>query len=363
MAFDYRARIQAVRGLLGEAGVDGMLLSVGADLPYFTGYEAMPLERLTMLVLPAVGEALLFVPELEAPRVEPVGDLFEVRSWGETEDPLEPTAAAVRTWQRALIGDATWATFVLGLQDRLPRLVLSPASEVTRELRMRKDESEIDALRRAGQGADRVVARLGSMQLSGRQERQLARLIADMTLEEGHQVAEFGIVASGPNGASPHHESGSRVIRPGDAVVVDFGGRLDGYHSDTSRNFVVGDPPNGYVQAFETLIQAQEAAVAAVRPGVNAQSIDRVARRIIEEAGYGEFFIHRTGHGIGLEVHEHPYIVEGNDLLLEPGMTFSIEPGIYLPGRFGVRIEDIVAVTDGGVERLNRSDRSWAAVD
>ncbi|MDH5422790.1 MAG: aminopeptidase P family N-terminal domain-containing protein, partial [Acidimicrobiia bacterium] len=220
---DFLARFAAARRLLADDGIDGLLLSVGADLPYFTGYEAMQTERLTMLALPTEGDAILFIPELEAPRVERRGDLFEVRSWSETEDPVRLVSESVSGWRRGLIGDHTWATFALGLQERLPGLVLGRASDVTRELRMRKDSAEIDALRSAGQAADRVVARLRDMRFSGRTERELARLIAEMTVEEGHQVAAFGIVASGPNGASPHHESGDRVMENGDPVVVDFG--------------------------------------------------------------------------------------------------------------------------------------------
>lgn len=360
---DYQARIAAGRRLLGEQEQDGLLLSVGADLPYFTGYEAMQTERLTMLVLPTEGEPVLFVPELEAPRVERRGSLFDIRPWSELEDPIGLVSDAVADWRHGLIGDHTWAAFVLGLQSRLSGLSLGRASDLISELRMRKDAAEIDALRRAGQAADRVVARLRETRFAGRSERELSRLIAEMTVEEGHEVAEFGIVAAGPNGASPHHESGDRIIEVGDAVVVDFGGRLHGYYSDTTRNFVVGDPPNGYLEAFEVLHAAHDAALEAVRPGVTAESVDTAARKVIDAAGYGEFFIHRTGHGIGLEVHEHPYIIEGNDLPLEPGMTFSIEPGIYLPGRFGMRIEDIVAVTEDGVERLNQSSRSQQKVN
>lgn len=342
--------------------LDGLLLSVGADLPYFTGYEAMALERLTMFVLPADGHPVLYVPELEARRVERHGDLFDIRPWSEREDPVGLVSDAISAWRHGLIGDHTWATFVLGLQERLPGLLLGRASDTTRELRMRKDTVEIDALRRAGQAADRVVARLRDTPFAGRTEREISRMIAEMTVEEGHQVAEFGIVASGPNGASPHHESGERIIEAGDAVVVDFGGRLDGYYSDTTRNFVVGDAPHGYLTVFQAVRAAHRAAVEAVRPGVTAGSIDAAARSVIADAGFGEYFMHRTGHGIGLEVHEHPYIVEGNGVLLEPGMTFSVEPGIYLPGEFGVRIEDIVVVTNDGVERLNRSELDFAPI-
>jgi Xaa-Pro aminopeptidase len=228
---------------------------------------------------------------------------------------------------------------------------------------MRKDPGELDALRRAAQATDRVAARLQEIRFSGRTEADLSRLVAAMTVEEGHQAATFSIVASGPNGASPHHEPGHRMIEEGDAVVVDFGGKLDGYCSDTTRMFHVGEPGPEYRRSFAVLQAAQRAAVEAVRPGATAQAIDRTARAIIADAGYGDYFIHRTGHGIGLEAHEHPYIVEGNGFELEPGMTFSIEPGIYVPGRYGMRIEDIVAVSIDGVERLNLSDRSLTLVD
>ncbi len=358
----FAARLERAGEMLAARHLDGLLLSVGADLPYFTGYEAMQTERLTMLVFPTGGRGTLFVPELEAPRVESHGDLFDIRPWSELEDPVRLVAGAASDWRRGLIGDHTWTTFALGLQEQLPSLALGRASDVTRELRMRKDAAEVAALRSAGRAADRVVARLAGMRFAGRTEREMARIIAEMTVEEGHQVAAFGIVASGPNGASPHHESGDRVIEAGDPVVVDFGGRFDGYFSDTTRNFVVAAPPDGYEEAFGVLHSAQQAAVEAVRPGVTAESVDAAARRVIEEAGFGEFFIHRTGHGIGLEVHEHPYIVEGNGVELEPGMAFSIEPGIYLPGRFGMRIEDIVVVTGDGCERLNQSSRALTVV-
>jgi Xaa-Pro aminopeptidase len=207
------------------------------------------------------------------------------------------------------------------------------------------------------------VERLASTRFSGRTERELSRLIDEMTIDSGHERVGFAIVASGPNGASPHHEPTDRMIEPGDAIVVDFGGWMDGYASDTTRMFMVGEPPDGFAEAYAVLDTAQRAAVEAVKPGVSAESIDRVARGIIVGAGYGDLFIHRTGHGIGLDTHEHPYLVEGNTIPLVPGMAFSIEPGIYAPGRWGMRIEDIVAVTDDGVERLNQSDRKLYLVE
>jgi D-alanyl-D-alanine dipeptidase len=363
VTFDYQSRLAALRRLMDSASLDAVLASVGADLPYLTGYEAMPLERLTMLVVTGDQTPVLVVPELEAPRVVPQADVFRLRTWTETENPMAVVAELLNGARSVAIGDQTWSVFLLELQKLVPDARFGVASLLTRRLRMTKDVAELNVLRRAARATDRVVERLGSVRFTGQTELELSRLVTEMTIEEGHQAASFAIVASGPNGASPHHEAGERAIATGDAVVIDFGGRLDGYSSDTTRNFHVGEPTSEYRHVFAVLEEAQAAAVDAVRPGAAAQEIDRTARDVITKAGYGDFFIHRTGHGIGLDVHEHPYIVEGNELELEPGMTFSIEPGIYLPGRFGIRIEDIVAVTDDGVERLNQSDRGFVVVD
>jgi Xaa-Pro aminopeptidase len=360
MTFDYGGRVSRLQELMGEAGIDVTLLSFGADLPYFTGYEAMPSERLTALVVPEAGEPSLFVPDLEAPRVEP-GE-FNLRAWGETEDPVA-LAAAMSNPSRVAVGDQMWSVFLTRFLKEWTVAEWLPASTLTQDLRMRKEEGEIDLLRQAAHAIDRVMARIpGEVSLSGRTERDVSRHLAELTVEEGHDSAEFGIVASGPNGASPHHHGGDRVIEDGDVVVCDFGGRLDGYFSDSTRTFVVGTARAEQAEVHEVVEAANQAGREAVAPGVSCQQVDRAARRVIEDAGYGEFFIHRTGHGIGLEVHEHPYIVEGNEMPLKPGMTFSIEPGIYLPGSFGVRIEDIVVCTDEGVESLNRSDRGLVAV-
>lgn len=358
--FDYAARIRSAQALMAEQLVEVMLLSIGADLPYFTGYQAMPLERLTMLVLGLDSEPVLVIPQLEAPRVEP--GPFALRPWGETEDPLAIVGEMCRDAGAIAIGDQTWSVFLLGLQAQLPATAFQSATPLTRPLRAKKDSREVEFLRRAGAGADRVSARLAGLKFSGQTEQEISRLVTQMTLEEDHDLALFWIVASGPNSASPHHEPTDRVIEPGDLVVVDFGGKHRGYCSDTTRTFVVGPPAPEQSEIHAAVRAAQEAATAAVAPGVSAQEIDRVARRTITDAGYGEYFIHRTGHGIGLEGHEHPYLVEGNPEKVEPGMCFSIEPGIYLPDRFGVRIEDIVTVSENGVESLNQANRALVQV-
>jgi Xaa-Pro aminopeptidase len=251
------------------------------------------------------------------------------------------------------------ALHVFGLRDDRPGVDQVLAGPVLRELRMRKDAAEIAALRTAGAAIDRVHARVGEWLRPGRTEAEVGADLAAAIVAEGHTHAEFVIVGSGPNGASPHHEVSDRVIEAGDVVVVDIGGPVAaGYHSDSTRTYVLGASNHTDVaETYAVLQAAQHAAVEAVRPGVTAESIDRAARAVIADAGFGEYFIHRTGHGIGLDVHEDPYIVADNTIALEPGMAFSIEPGIYLPGRWGARIEDIVVVTDSGVESFNNQPR------
>ncbi len=361
MKFDYPGRVKRLQTSMAEREVDAVLLSVGADLPYFTGYEAMPTERLTAFVVTPSGTPTLLVPELEAPRVQP-GE-FRVRAWGETEDPISLASTAAGQPEEVAVGDHMWSAFLVRFQKEWPDASWLAASELTRDLRMRKDPAEIDALRRAAHGVDRVLERIPTeVPFAGKTEAEVARRLAEMTVEEGHQVADFAIVASGPNGASPHHEPGDRVIEEGDLVVCDFGGRWDGYHSDATRTFSVGEPSDEQTEVHQIVLAANQAARNAVAPGVPCQEVDRAARKVVINAGYGAHFIHRTGHGIGLDVHEHPYMVEGNETPLESGMTFSVEPGIYLVDRFGVRIEDIVACSDDGADSLNTFDRSLVIV-
>ena len=353
-------RIIAAQAALRESGVDALLISVGSDMPYLTGYRAMPLERITALVVPALGEATLFVPELEAPRV---ATSVEVRPWGETDDPFDRIAAVLPDDGSIAVGDQMWASFLIAFQDRLPGVRFVDAEPLMAPLRMIKDRHEIAALRDAGHAVDGVADHLSTVRFGGRTEQEMSRIVSDLVLASGHDSLSFAIVAAGKNGASPHHEASDQIIEPGDAVVVDFGGRVRGYGSDTTRMYCVGEAPDGFAEAYAVLEHAQRAAVDSVRPGTTAEAIDATARSIISDGGYGDFFIHRTGHGIGLDAHEQPYIVQGNTELIRPGMAFSIEPGIYIPGRWGMRIEDIVVATDDGVERLNRSSRRLRFVE
>jgi Xaa-Pro aminopeptidase len=343
-------------------GVDVLMLSVGADLPYLTGYEAMPLERLTMLVLPRDGEATLVVPELEAPRVVPEPDAFTIRAWSETEDPVAIVAALAGRAGRIAIGDRTWARFVLALQEALPGAAFGPGRDVVGDLRLKKDATEIIALRAAAHAVDEVAAEMRERPFAGRTELDVHRELVDRMLEHGHQRPNFAIVASGPNGASPHHDPAGRVIADGDVVLCDFGGTMAGYCSDITRMFVVGEPAAEVADAYAVLQVAQEEAFLAATVGTPCEAVDAAARSVIADAGFGPNFMHRTGHGIGVEEHEDPYIVHGNATPLEPGFAFSIEPGIYLPGRFGLRLEDIVVAAESGPDRLNRASRDLAVV-
>lgn len=359
----YAARMARVREAMNESNIDALCLSVGSDLPYLTGFRvAHPSERLTMLVVTAAGDAVLVVPTLEAPLVTPVDDAFSIRAWNETERPVAIVSDILGDAATVAVGSQTWGRFVIGLQGAARSRHWMDAEDVMARLRIVKSDAEIDALRRAGATVDRVAESLDSMVFGGRTELDVSREIAARTAETGHQSCEFAIVASGPNGASPHHVPTDRVIEAGDAIVVDFGGYQDGYCSDTTRNYVVEHAPEGYPEAYAVLHEAQQAATAAVAPGVTTESLDRLARGIIEDAGYGDRFIHRLGHGIGLDVHERPYLVEGDTTVLEPGMAFSIEPGIYTKGAWGMRIEDIVTVTSNGGESLNNSNRGFRIV-
>jgi Xaa-Pro aminopeptidase len=368
MTADLASRIARAQDAMAGAGVDTLIVTPGADLRYLTGYAAMPLERLTALILPAAGDPVLLVPELEAPEAERspaalVG--MTVQSHGELDDAYAAVRALVGSSASMAVDDHMWATRVFELDAALPDATLRAAGSILAGLRLIKGADEVASLRQAGAAIDRVHSRMGEFLKVGITERMAASAIEDAILEEGHATADFLIVGSGPNGSSPHHSVSDRVIEVGDPVVVDIGGSTaDGYCSDSTRTYAVGaEPAEAFLAYYSVLREAQRAQCDYARPGVSAESVDRVGRQIISDAGYGERFLHRTGHGIGLETHEEPYIVDGNTLPLAPGMAFSIEPGIYFAGQHGARIEDIVVTTSDGVERLNTTTRALTVVE
>ena len=359
-------RLRRAQDAATTAGIDALIVSPGPDLRYLTGYDALPLERLTALVLPAAGDPILVVPRLEraAAEVSVAGELgLAITDWDETDDPFALVATLVPNANIVGVDNHMWAEKVLRLHEAMPLSRQVLAGTVLRELRMRKTSAEVASLKAAGAAIDSVHALIPQWLRAGRTEREVGRDIADAILAAGHVTVDFVIVASGPHGASPHHEVSDRVIEPGDAVVVDIGGTMpDGYCSDETRMYSVGTPSPLFLESYEVLVAAQAAATAAVRPGITCEAIDAAARDILTAAGLGDLFIHRTGHGIGLETHEDPYIVRGNLERLEPGFAFSIEPGFYLDGVHGARIEDIVVCGDEGALLMNERSRKLVIV-
>lgn len=352
----YAARLDRAAALARETGLDAIVVGPGPDLQYLVGVEGDTIERLTALVITPQGAPTIVVPRMELAKVRStaVGELgLTVADWVDGEDPYPLVAAAAGDVARVGVSDALPALHVVPLGQRLG-VTLELATPVLRESRMIKDAAEIAELRRAGAAIDAVHHRVPEWLRAGRTEREVAADIAEAIVAEGHRTVEFVIVGSGPHGADPHHEVSDRVIEDGDIVVVDIGGAVpSGYNSDSTRTYVVGTPDAEAAERIAVLVRAQQAAVDAVRPGATAAEIDTAARDVLADAGLGKAFLHRTGHGIGVSVHEEPYIAPGNDLVLRPGMAFSIEPGIYFPGAWGARIEDIVVVTETGGERLN----------
>lgn len=362
----YARRLHTAAASAADAGLAGLVITPGYDLRYLVGSRAQTFERLTALVLPADGEPTVVAPRLELAALghSAVTELgLAVRDWVDGQDPYQLVADALGgAPARVAVTDSMPALHLLPLAQELGEVPIL-ATDVLRRLRMRKDPAEIDALRKAGAAIDRVHERVPGFLVAGRTEADVAADIAEAIVAEGHSEVGFIIVGSGPHGADPHHECSDRELRAGDVVVVDIGGPYEpGYNSDSTRTYVLGEPQPEVARRYAVLQRAQQAAVDAVRPGVTAEQIDAAARDVLAEAGLAEAFVHRTGHGIGLSVHEEPYIVAGNDLPLEVGMAFSVEPGIYFAGEWGARIEDIVVVTENGVEALNNRPHDLVVV-
>ncbi|KFD43195.1 peptidase M24 [Cellulosimicrobium sp. MM] len=374
----YAARRERAAAHAREAGLTGLLVSPGPDLAYFTGYAPPETERLTLLTIPAEGTGTTSGASVVVPLLER-GDLasapgtegLDVVTWRDGDDEHDAAARLLAADGTYAVSDATWALHVLGLQRALPAARLTAFSDAVPTLRAVKDAAEVERLAAAGAAADAAFADVLGVAFAGRRERDVAADLDRFLREHGHEQVDFTLVCSGPNGADPHHDAGDRVIEPGDLVVLDFGGLRDGYGSDTSRTVLVAGGTDDALadqqrEVYDVVRRAQQAGLDAVRPGATCQDVDRAARAVIVDAGYGEQFVHRTGHGIGTTTHEPPHMVEGEDRPIEPGMCFSVEPGVYLPGRFGVRIEDIVVAfppdVPDGARRLNTSTHDLQTV-
>lgn len=364
-AAEYASRMSRVVAQALEVGLDGVVVAPGPDLVWLTGYRPTAItERLTMLVLTPGAPPALLVPVLERPDAEAAAgsSALEIHVWADGTDPYDAASTIVRAEGRFGISDAAWSVHLLGLQRVRPGSGFRALGECLPMMRAVKGPDELERLAAAGAAADATYLEIVELPFEGRLETEVAADLARLLREHGHEQVDFTVVGSGPNGANPHHEAGDRTIQHGDAVVLDFGGLRHGYGSDTTRTVTVGEPTQEVCDVHDIVRRAQQAAFEAVRPGVPCEEVDRVARAVISEAGYGAQFIHRTGHGIGVTTHEPPYLVEGERQPLRSGMCFSIEPGIYLSGRFGVRIEDIVTVTETGARRLNDTDHRLRVV-
>ncbi|WP_369226298.1 aminopeptidase P family protein [Streptomyces sp. R39] len=364
-AGDYQSRMTRAARTAADAGLAGLLVAPGPDMVWLTGYTPTAVtERLTLLVLAPGRDPVLVVPTLEAPDAEKAAGaaVLTLRDWTDGTDPYAVTADLLAEDGRFGISDNAWAMHLLGLQKTLPGTSYASLTDALPMLRAVKDPAELELLAAAGAAADATFEEIRKVPFAGRRESDVGHDLADLLRRFGHEQVDFTIVGSGPNGANPHHEVGDRVLQDGDMVVLDFGGLKDGYGSDTTRTVHVGPPTAEEREVHDIVRAAQEAGFRAVRPGAACQEVDRAARAVITDAGYGEFFIHRTGHGIGVTTHEPPYMIEGEEQPLVPGMCFSVEPGIYLPGRFGVRIEDIVTVTEDGGRRFNNTTREMVIV-
>ncbi|NUR02354.1 MAG: aminopeptidase P family protein [Streptomyces sp.] len=366
-ADDFEGRMRRAAESCTGAGLSGLIVTPGPVLFYLTGYRPVAItERITALVLAPGREPAMLMPKLERPDVErsPSAGRLRLSDWADGSDPyaaLAPLLADPRG--RYGISDSSWALHLLGMQEALPDSTYASLTRALPMMRAIKDDAELERLAAAGKAADDTYFDILEVPFAGRLETEVAADLAGALKRHGHSQVDFTVVGSGPNGANPHHEAGDRRIEPGDTVVLDFGGLLDGYGSDTTRTVHVGEEvPEEVRKVHEVVRTAQQTAFEAVRPGVPCQEIDRAARKVISDAGYGDYFIHRTGHGIGTTTHEPPYMVEGETQVLVPGMCFSIEPGVYLPGRFGVRIEDIVTVTEDGGRRLNNTPHELGIV-
>lgn len=353
-------RIARAQELMSERDLDFLFVAPSSDMIYMFDGPSHASERLALVMIPRDGKPQVVAPQLEYSRFADKADIAQIHTWPETAQPVDLVAELLSGVDRprVAVSDTMWSVFLVRMLEAIPDAQWSSATPIIRELRMVKDESEIEKLRVAGAAADRAWDEFATTaSIIGKTEREAAMILTELRRKHGLDVTGIGICASGPNGANPHHSTGDRILQEGDAVVFDFGGTIDNYHADVTRTAHLGEPSDEYRKVYEIVLRANRVALGEFRLGNTCQDVDRAARKVITDAGYGEYFIHRVGHGLGLDGHEEPYLVEGNDLPLQVGMVFSDEPGVYLPGKFGIRVEDAVAVRESGGELLNHCNR------
>lgn len=361
----YSDRIKRAQAELAARGIDFLFVGPSSDLFYLFGFDAHLSERLNLLIIPREGKPTYVVPVLEAPLVRDRSELVTISAWEETQQPSKLVAQVIgdAAGKAIAVSDRLWSVFLLRLQQAVPEASWNSAEDVMRALRVSKDAHEIEIMREVSKRTDEAWHEfIEGGPISGLTETQTMERLQGLMAKRGLQGG-FGICASGPNSASPHHHTGDRKIQQGDVVIFDWGGTLEGYKSDITRTVVIGEPTEEFRKVYEIVSRANQATFEAVKPGVPCEVLDQTARKVITDAGYGPQFLHRVGHGLGLDVHEEPYLVGGNTMPLATGMVFSDEPGIYLEGNFGVRIEDAVVCTENGGERLNNASREITVMD
>jgi Xaa-Pro aminopeptidase len=349
-------RLSRARALLAEQELDLLLVNQGVDFRFLTGKKIGLTERLTALMVPAKGRPTIVTPAIWKPLLGPIEESTDVHTWVDGQEPLDLVERYLRESgaRRVAVNEDFWSSYLLELRRRLSDLEFTSAVPVTRALRAVKSPDEIEKLAEACRRHDLVYQEFcASGPMTGRTEDEIQAQLRNLMIAHGLSDIIWIDVGTGADTSSPLHPGGDTRVKPGDPVMLDYAGAWEGYYGDICRMPMAGDPNPEYLRAYEAIVDAMDAAFAVVRPGVPAQEVDRAARAVIESRGFGKYFYHRLGHGIGLAGHEHPYIIEGNADSLQSGNTFSIEPGIYIAGNWGIRIEDIVAVTADGIRDLD----------
>ena len=348
-------RISRLADALQDAGIDAFFAWSPITMKYLAGYGESAHERFLGFGIRADGEVCVICPALSENQLRRAS-VQNLRTWTDNDDPLALFQQLANEWNLKsgilAVDDDMSARQLLQMQAVLPAALFKSGQPVLSTLMRKKDAQELATMNRAAKIADDAYGSGLKAIKAGVKESTVSDALSDEMKRLGG-VPTFAIIGAGANGAEPHHLTDNTVLKEGDVIVMDFGCDVDGYQSDITRCACCGKASDEAKKVYDVVLAAHLAARARIKPGVQAQEIDRAARQVINDAGYGEFFVHRTGHGIGMRGHEEPYIVEGNDTILEEGDCFSIEPGIYLPGRFGIRIENIVTVTSGGHESQN----------
>jgi len=352
----YKTRTEKLVEVLKRKEIGGFIFSISLNMYYFTDFFDLQMERFLALFVPSKGDPVFLIPELYYDQIRKTTWIKNIITWADREDPFEKMASIIKEKKlsnsKIAVDNTLRSDHLLALQEKLPQVKFISGDKYISPLRRIKSNYEKDLMMHIGSIHDKVYKKAISAIQIGVSELKIANLIIDTFKELGAKCGSIPhpTVASGPHSAQPHYRATDKIIANGDSVVIDCCGDYKHYKSDMTRTVFLGKPSKEYLKIYDTVRKAQETGVKSVKPGRTCEEIDQIARDIIEDEGYGKYFIHRTGHGLGLEVHEEPYICKDNKLVLEPGMAFSVEPGIYLPGKYGVRIEDCVIVTENGAE-------------